>query len=131
MKKENVKIARGLRRASTEAEIRLWSRLRDRQLGDHKFARQEPIAGFIADFVCRRLKLVVELDGGQHSEHATYDARRTAVLQSKGYRVLRFWNNDVLSNTDGVLETILRTLESAPAEPPPHPDPLPVGERGT
>ena len=101
-------VARKLRRASTDAEIRLWSRLRSRQIEGAKFVRQFPISGFIADFACRAAHLVVELDGGQHSEAA--DAERTAVIERFGYRVVRYWNHDVLANTDGVLEAIRQEL---------------------
>jgi very-short-patch-repair endonuclease len=126
-----VQLARDLRQASTDAEIRLWSRLRDRKLGGHKFSRQEPIGVYVVDFVCRRRRLIVELDGGQHAAQADKDARRTSFLEAKGYRVVRFWNNDVLSNTDGVLEVILSILVQETSAPPPHPDPLPRGERGS
>jgi very-short-patch-repair endonuclease len=98
--------ARELRRNSTDAEARLWFRLRDRQLHGLKFRRQHRIGPFIADFYCDESRLVVELDGGQHFDAAQADARRTAYLESEGILVLRFWNNDVLSNTDGVLTRI-------------------------
>ena len=103
--------ARNLRNASTDTERRLWQHLRLKQLGDCKFRRQVPIAGYIADFLCPEMKLIVELDGGQHVEKTSYDARRTHVLEAEGYRVLRYWNNDVLLRTNGVLEDILRVLE--------------------
>jgi very-short-patch-repair endonuclease len=82
-----------------------------KQLGGCKFRRQVPIAGYIADFVCLELKLIVELDGGQHAERTAGDARRTRVLEAEGYTVLRYWNDDVLVRTTGVLEDILRALE--------------------
>jgi very-short-patch-repair endonuclease len=126
MKKKNVARARELRRDSTDAEQRLWRNLRDRGLSGHKFARQEPIGPYVVDFVCRQRKLVIELDGGQHADQVDRDADRTAALQQLGYRVIRFWNNDVLVNTEGVLSEIVRELESLA---PPHPGPLPVGER--
>ena len=93
----------------TDAERVLWNRLRNRQIDGHKFVRQEPIAGYICDFVCRERSLVVEVDGGQHNE-STKDAIRDQRLAEKGYRVLRFWNNDVLRNLDGVLMTIQSEL---------------------
>ena len=101
-------VARKLRRASTDAEKRLWHHLRARQLEGAKFVRQFPIGGHIADFACCDAHLVVELDGGQHGDEA--DAARTAVIEAFGYRVIRFWNNDVLANTEGVLEAIRQEL---------------------
>ena len=101
-------IARKLRRASTDAENRLWHHLRARQLEGAKFKRQFPIDRHIADFACPAAHLVVELDGGQHSK--AVDAERTAAIEASGYRVIRFWNNDVLENTDGVLEVIRNEL---------------------
>src|SRR5690242_16557105 len=95
-------IARRLRKEPTEAEIRLWSRLRGRQLGV-PFTRQFPIGNAVADLACRRLKLVIELDGGQHADNAA-DADRTRRIEAHGYRVIRFWNSDVLANTDGVVQ---------------------------
>jgi very-short-patch-repair endonuclease len=103
--------ARRLRRDSTDAEMKLWFALRDRRLGGFKFVRQKPIAPYVADFVCRDERLVIEVDGGQHSENLA-DRRRDASLNADGYRVLRFWNNDVLTNLDGVLTAILATLKS-------------------
>jgi very-short-patch-repair endonuclease len=105
--------ARHLRNAGTNAERRLWQHLRLKQLGDYKFRRQVPIVGYIADFACLEMKLIVELDGGQHVERAVYDARRTCLLEAEGYTVLRYWNDDVLVRTTAVLEDILRALELA------------------
>jgi very-short-patch-repair endonuclease len=99
--------ARALRRNSTEAEKLLWSRLRGRRFDGIKFKRQVPIANYIVDFVALDSKLV---DGGQHDERAEKDAERTRVLEQWGYHVIRFWNNDVLSNIDGVLEVIMQEL---------------------
>ncbi|MGD9615267.1 MAG: endonuclease domain-containing protein [Alphaproteobacteria bacterium] len=104
-------LARQLRSASTEAEARLWFALRDRRLAGYKFRRQYPINGFIVDFACTRYKLIVEADGGQHSESLA-DMHRTAALEGQGWKILRFWNNDILSNTEGVIETILRALRA-------------------
>ena len=103
--------ARSLRQSSTDAERRLWKALRDRQLEDYKFRRQRPIGPFIADFVCLEHLLVIELDGSQHAG-SDYDAARTAWLQQHGWRVLRFWNNDVLLNIEGVAEAILKVLRA-------------------
>ena len=106
------KKARVLRNAATDAEQRLWQHLRGRRLQGLKFRRQYPIAGYIADFACIEAKLVIEVDGGQHVEQAAHDAERTRKLQINGYRVLRFWDNDVLLRTDAVLDEILLHLNS-------------------
>ncbi len=98
-------VARRLRRDSTEAEKLLWSRLRAGQLNGHVFRRQEPIGVFVVDFVCTRSQLAIELDGGQHAD-STSDVVRDSYIREHGYRVLRFWNNDVMSNIDGVLQRI-------------------------
>jgi very-short-patch-repair endonuclease len=100
--------ARTLRRNSTDAERILWSELRDHRLNGAGFRRQVPIANYIADFVCHAARLVIELDGGQHfSDQAEQaDARRSAVIEAKGFQVLRFSNHDVMTNRAGVLETI-------------------------
>ena len=116
--------ARRLRIDSTEAERLLWQRLRNRQLGGNKFRRQVTIGPFIVDFACIDACLIVEIDGGQHSEER--DAARTAFLQSKGYRVIRFWNNEVLENIDGVLQSILMKIE----DQAPSPNPLPLAGEG-
>ena len=105
------KKARALRNSPTDAERRLWFHLRKRSLRGFKFRRQFPIAGFIADFACIEAQLVVELDGGQHADAVAYDAMRTRKLQANGYRVLRFWNNDVLARTPAVMEVILRACD--------------------
>jgi very-short-patch-repair endonuclease len=102
--------ARNLRRNVTDAERRLWSRLRRNQLNGHHFRRQVPIGRYVADFVCAQKKLIIEVDGGQHAVQKAADEIRTRYLEDRGYRVLRFWNNDVLGNTDGVVETILAAL---------------------
>ena len=121
-----VKFARRLRQKQTDAERLLWFRLRDRRLVGWKFKRQVPIDRFIVDFFCPDAKLILEIDGGQHDERRARDENRTASLESKGYLVLRFWNNDVIGNMEGVLEEILNTIAQAG---PPHPNPLPKGER--
>jgi very-short-patch-repair endonuclease len=100
-----IRIARRLRVDQTDAETVLWNRLRNRQIDGHKFVRQEPIGGYVCDFVCREKLLIIEVDGGQHSESAA-DEIRDRRLAEDGYRVLRFWNNDVLGNLEGVLMTI-------------------------
>jgi adenine-specific DNA-methyltransferase len=103
--------ARDLRKSSTKAERALWAQLRDRQLGGHKFRRQQPIGPYIVDFFCLERKLVVEVDGGQHGPEV--DERRTAFLESEGCRVLRFWNEEVLESMDGVLRIIAEHLRAA------------------
>lgn len=103
--------ARRLRNSGTDAERRLWYCLRRQQLAEHKFRRQYPLASYIVDFVCVPARLVVELDGGQHREALAYDQRRTEALQREGYRVLRFWNDDVLLRTEDVVREIFRVLE--------------------
>ena len=101
-------VARKLRASSTDAERRLWTHLRSRQLEGAKFVRQFPIGLHVADFACRDAHLAIELDGGQHSPEI--DTSRTEVLEAFGYRVLRFWNHDVLQNTAGVLEALRQEL---------------------
>ena len=106
--------AHRLRRGMTEAERKLWSALRNRQLGGAKFRRQVPLGRYVADFYCEAAKLVVEVDGGQHAD-LPRDAVRTAWLESHGCRVLRFWNGDVMRNREGVLEAILHVLDAESA----------------
>jgi very-short-patch-repair endonuclease len=106
--------ARTLRRNLTDVERLLWRALRDKQLGDLRFRRQHPIGRYIADFACIEQKLVIELDGGQHQEQLVYDEQRTNFLRSQCWQVLRFWNNDVLNNLDGVLTTIAENLKVLP-----------------
>ncbi len=106
---KSIQLARRLRGNQTDAETVLWNRIRNRQIDGHKFARQVPIGAYICDFVCREKQIVIEVDGGQHAESAA-DAVRDAHLAGEGYRVLRFWNNDVLGNLEGVLTTIQAQL---------------------
>jgi adenine-specific DNA-methyltransferase len=117
--------SRELRSASTGAEQALWYRLRNRQLGGFKFRRQVSIPPYVVDFVCLERRLVVELDGGQHVEQAADDTVRTRCLETNGYCVLRFWNDDLLKRTGDVLEEILRALQAHP-----HPHPLPSAGEG-
>ena len=111
--KKTVAKARALRRTMTKAEVILWQNLRARQLGGFKFRRQVPVGPFIADFACVEGCLIVEVDGGTHSEpdEVARDARRTAFLEQRGWRVLRIWNSDVYENLPGVLENILDQLQ--------------------
>src|ERR1700683_282998 len=97
---------RTLRRAPTKQEFLLWRRLRNRQLEGFKFVRQEPIGPYYADFACRECQLIVEVYGSKHSE-SIKDAQRDKALAALGYRVVRMWNNDVLTNIEGVLEMLL------------------------
>jgi len=113
--------ARALRQRLTDAERKLWHHLRDRQLGGWKFRRQHPVGPFIVDFICLEKKVVIEVDGGQHAENEEKDTQRSAYLEKMGYRIVRFWNNEVLLETEAVLNTIFASLAAAP----PHPSPLP------
>ena len=98
--------ARALRKSSTDAETQLWHRLRNRQLLGLKFRRQRPVGRYIADFACLEIGLVIELDGGQHLEQLAYDRKREQELQALGFRTLRFWDHEVLKETDAVMEKI-------------------------
>jgi very-short-patch-repair endonuclease len=113
--------ARSLRGDMPLAEKKLWQALRGKQLEGLRFRRQHPIGPYIADFACIDELLVIELDGGQHQDQVAYDARRTAYVESLGWQVLRFWNNDVLNNLDGVLAKVVEVLTTAP---PSQPSPL-------
>ncbi len=106
-------VARKLRRDMTDVEALLWSRLRARQLDGHKFVRQFPIGPHVVDFACRGAKLLVELEGGQHGDAVEADAARTRLMEACRYKVIRFWNNEVGENLDGVLEAILAELRIA------------------
>ena len=111
--------ARSLRRNLTDAERALWRRLRNAQIHGIRFRRQAVIGRYIADFVCFAPRIVIELDGGQHSEQAVYDEARTRWLSDEGFVVLRFWNNEVLSNLDGVVAAIATALSAAERPGPP------------
>ena len=102
--------ARHLRNDPTDAERYLWQLLRVRQLEGYRFRRQVPIGGYIADFACPKAKLIIEVDGGQHAERIVQDTARTVSLERLGYRVLRYWNHDVLMRPDDVVVDILRYL---------------------
>ena len=119
----NEVFARGMRKAPTDAERKLWWHLRHRlAMSDTHFRRQVRLGRYIVDFASHRAKLVIEIDGGQHAEQVAADAERTRFLESEGYRVVRFWNNEVLTNIDGVLEAIASALATTPT-----PDPSPQG----
>ena len=116
-------IPQELRKHATDAERLLWQYLRGQQLGV-KIRRQHPFNNYVLDFVCLQNKLVIELDGGQHAEAATKDEVRTRALAKSGFRVLRFWNNQVFQETEAVIETIVAAI----AETHPHPSPPLEGE---
>ena len=122
------KYARTMRNQPTEAERRLWAMLRDRRFSTFKFRRQVPIGAYIVDFVCYDTRLIVEADGGQHCESAS-DARRTAWLDSQGYRVLRFWNHEILAQPREVMDRLYTALNSPSPRSPAASRPLPRGER--
>jgi very-short-patch-repair endonuclease len=111
-------LARELRKNMTDAERRLWYHLRYRQIGDSRFRRQAAIGPYIVDFVCFEKRLIIELDGGQHAIHVEEVNRRTDWLNSQGFRVIRFWNNQVFEDGEAVLEAICMALN-----PPPQPSP--------
>ena len=108
-------LARALRKNSTEAERCLWSRLRGRRLDGVKFRRQQVLGPYVVDFLCLEPKVVIEVDGGQHAEQVPNDLRRTEYLKVLGYRVIRFWNHDVLGDPDAVLESIRAALVEVPS----------------
>lgn len=116
-------LTRALRRQTTDAERLLWRHLRDRRLGGFKFRRQLAIEPYIVDFAYLESKLIVEADGGQHVDQEKEDAARTEHLERLGYRILRFWNHEILNDTESVLERVLEGLNRSP-----HPYPLPEGE---
>ena len=107
---------RQLRQNMTLAEQRLWRHLRGKRLAGYKFRRQQPLGTYILDFVCIEAKLAIEIDGGQHAEQTACDAQRTRYLQQRGFTVLRFWNNEVLQQTEAVLTAILHKLEEQNAQ---------------
>ena len=116
--REPTRRSRELRNNATPAERKLWKYLRNRQILGVRFNRQVPIGPFICDFAARTAKVIIELDGGQHAIQTAEDERRTRVLETRGYLVLRFWNNDVLENIEGVLTVIQAALRDRPS---PHP----------
>src|SRR5690349_3745912 len=114
---KNIATARRLRRDMTEAEKVMWRMLRSRQLSGFKFRRQESIRRYIVDFVCFSHRLVIEIDGGQHALEVKRDEIRTRFLESEGFLVLRFWNNEVLENPEGVFERVNEVLRALPPSP--------------
>jgi len=127
--KPSTGVARKLRRNETEAEKKLWRALRARQFLGLKFRRQSPVAGFIADFLCEEMRIIIEADGGQHADSPT-DADRTARLQAAGYHVIRYWNNEIMSNLEGVLEDLRGRFAAISEGRTPHPT-LSQGERAS
>jgi very-short-patch-repair endonuclease len=112
VKEMNENRARELRKNMTDAERALWSKIRKRQISGYKFRRQQIIGRYIVDFVCNEKKLIIELDGGQHLEQAEYDKDRTAWLESQGFEVIRFWNHEVLTMMDVVLQEIFNRIDA-------------------
>ena len=109
-----VSLSRNLRKRQTDAENLLWRHLRGNQLEGLRFRRQHPLGRYIVDFICLEKRLVLEIDGGQHAVEQDKDIERDNWLRTEGYRVLRFWNNDVLSNLEGVMESIRLNILSNP-----------------
>jgi adenine-specific DNA-methyltransferase len=122
-------LARALRKRMTDAERLLWRHLRNRELGGWKFKRQYPVGPFIVDFICLEKNVVIEVDGGQHAENEEKDVQRSAYLNKMGYRVFRFWNNEVLQETEAVLTAIFDILANGKQNSP-SPPPLPHRGRG-
>ena len=123
--------ARDRRQHSTDAELALWMRLRNRQLAGCKFRRQVPIGKDSVHFVCFERKVVIEVDGGHHQEQISSDTVRTTWLESQGFQVLRFWKHEVLADTEAVQEALLVALqESSPSPDSPSPQPAPVKGEG-
>jgi very-short-patch-repair endonuclease len=110
--------ARRLRQNRTDAERALWARLRRKQLNGARFRQQVPLGAYVVDFLCLEQRLIIEVDGGQHALATAEDEARTTWLEERGFRVMRFWNNDVLKNRDGVIDAILRALRAAVSPPP-------------
>ena len=110
--------AQELRNSATDAERKLWTYISRRQVADVKFSRQIPTGPYICDFVSRSARVVIEVDGGQHDQNESYDRQRTDYIESMGFRVLRFWNNEVIENIEGVVSRIeLELLKSPPPTP--------------
>ena len=123
--------ARDLRKNMTDAERKLWHYLRLRQVAGHKFRRQVPIGPYVADFACLKALIVIEVDGGQHSEARANDSVRDDFLRGQGFRVLRFWNNEVLANMDGVWRRITSEISNdGSSGGTPHPNLPPQGGKG-
>ena len=118
MKEQLIKFAKSMRRQPTNAEALIWAALRGARMQGFKFKRQQPIGPYIVDFVCFEYGLIIEIDGGQHAEDVSADQHRSNWLQSQGFRILRFWNNEVIERRDDVLESIIRALREYPSPQP-------------
>src|SRR5438477_4927561 len=110
--------ARRLRQNRTEAERALWARLRRKQLDGVRFRQQVPLGRYVVDFLCFERRLIIEVDGGQHALAMPADRARAAWLEERGFRLIRFWNHDVLKNMDGVIESVLKALRASVSPPP-------------
>ena len=110
-----INLARNLRRGQTDAENLLWAKLRFMRSNGIRFRRQHPVGHYIVDFICLEKRLIIELDGGQHAENKEKDSRRTKWLEDEGYCVVRFWDNEVLTNVEGVVFRIMENLEVSPS----------------
>ena len=119
--KTTITFARQLRKSSTDAELLLWKNLRNRRFENIKFRRQQPFGPYIVDFVATEKRLVIELDGGQHAKNRATDLNRDQFMESEDFKVLRFWNNEVLLNTEGVLERIREVILKDTPSPRPSP----------
>ena len=118
MKERLLKFAKRMRHQPTNAETLIWTALRGARLQGFKFKRQQPIGPYIVDFVCFEHTLIIEIDGGQHGDETSKDHERSNWLQSQGFRILRFWNNEVIERKDDVLESIIRALREYPSPQP-------------
>lgn len=123
--------ARQLRKTMTDAEQCVWRYLRGRQIEGFRFRRQVPICGYVVDFLCPQARLIVEIDGGQHALQSGYDARRTAALERHGYRVLRYWNHEVLQHVEAVVADVHLHLTRAFAPPQSFPSPAATGKQSS
>ena len=126
----NTRYARQLRKNATDCERLMWRHLRAHRFQGNKFRRQQPLGPYIVDFVCFETRCIIEADGGQHADALDDDARRDGWLRAQGFTVLRFWNNEILSNLEGVLERILEVCRVAVAQSSPSPQPLSHQGRG-
>ena len=119
------KTQRKLRHNMTDAELRLWRYLKGRQMSGYKFRRQHPFEDYVLDFVCLEAMLIIEVDGAQHAHNTISDRARTKNLKEAGFKVMRFWNNEVLEQMEAVKESIWRALENCDPSPPQSSDPSP------
>jgi very-short-patch-repair endonuclease len=127
---EPLKFQRDMRKNMTEPERKLWSVVRNRQIGDAKFRKQTWLGSYLVDFYCADVRLVVEVDGDSHAHQQDYDARRTAWLEREGFKVIRFSNDDVMRNLDGVVEMIRDALAPSPSHSAAPSGPLPLPQGG-